>query len=184
MSVIKDNFIHIDVDMDLVMECSNFLEGHSIAQRGVADGSKEEQLTGLIGEAMVKQAFNFKPLFSEGYDGGYDLELGGVKIDVKTMGRNVYPKLYYVNNFIALQEHFDCDVYVFCSLNRVANVLTICGWVTKEQLFDRGNKYKKGESRRRSDGSSFILKADTYEIENKYLNDFFELSTFCYKLGI
>jgi hypothetical protein len=105
-----------------------------------------------------------------GFDGGYDLYYKGFKIDVKTMGRTVAVKSNFVNNFVSLQLKFDCDVYIFCSLNKKNNILTICGWVTKEELLDRSKYYEKGTVRVRSNNSQLILQEAIYEIENHKLN--------------
>lgn len=110
-----------------------------------------------------------------GFDGGYDLYYKGYKIDVKTMGRTVAVKSNFVNNFVSLQVNFDCDAYIFCSLNKTNNNLTICGWVTKEQLLDRAKYYEKGTIRVRSDNTQFVLQESTYEIENYKLNKIEEL---------
>jgi len=148
----------------------SFLEKNNMGNRHTANGNKEEQYVGLLGEMMVAKIFNIDHKLSPGFDGGFDFIIKGLKADVKTMGRNVDVKMYYVNNFIALQSGFDCDLYIFCSLNKTKSELTICGWVTKDELFDRADYFPKGSIRTRSDGTSFELKADTYEIKNIDLN--------------
>lgn len=148
----------------------NFLKNNNIANRGRADGNKGEQYVGLLGETIVKQYLGIDTKFSNGFDGGYDLKYNGIKVDVKTMGRMVNPKPYYVNNFIAYQSDFKCDAYIFCSINKKTSELTICGWVTKDELLERANLYEKGTIRTRTDGSTFELKAPTYEIQNDRLN--------------
>ena len=152
-----------------------FLQKNNIGNRGVADGNMIEQFVGLIGEIEVKKLFG-KPIdLIAGFDGGFDFKIDHKKADVKTMGRNVDVKDDYVNNFIAYQKHFDCDIYIFCSLNKKKNELTICGWVTKDQLISRSEKYKEGAERKRSDGTSFFTKAPLYEIKNNQLNNIKEL---------
>ena len=78
-----------------------------MGHRFAANGNKEEQYTGLLGENMFKTIIGLYPTFEDGFDGGYDIGLNGKKVDVKTMGRSVDPKPHYVNNFISYQEHFD-----------------------------------------------------------------------------
>ena len=51
----------------------------------------------------------------------------------------------------------------------------ICGYLSKEDLLSKSILYKKGTKRERANGTSFTLKADTYEIENFKLNDINEL---------
>lgn len=86
------------------------------------------------------------------------------------MGRKSAVKSTFVNNFLSLQINFVCDIYIFCSLNKKNNILTICGWVTKEELLNRAKYYDKGTIRVRSDNSQFILQEAIYEIENYKLN--------------
>jgi len=103
------------------------------------------------------------------------LTINDLKVDVKTMGRNVDMKPDYVHNFNGLQKHFKCDLYIFTSLNKKKSEVTVCGWVTKEQLFERSEKFKKGTKRYRDDGTVTVLKCTTYEIKNKDLNPINEL---------
>jgi hypothetical protein len=59
------------------------------------------------------------------------------------------------------------------SFNKTNSELTFCGWITKESFLYRATVYHKDTVRERSDGSSFKLKADTFEIENRQLNQDF-----------
>lgn len=149
----------------------SFVKENNVGNRGKADGSKLEQYVGLLGETVVKKYLGIDTKFSNGFDGGFDLKHKGMKVDVKTMGRMVNPKPYYVNNFIAYQSDFKCDAYVFCSINKKTSELTLCGWVTKKELLERAELYEEGTVRTRTDGTTFILKAPTYEIQNDKLND-------------
>ena len=45
----------------------------------------------------------------------------------------------------------------------------------KKELKERSIFYKKGTIRKRSNGSSFKMKADTFEIKNNMLNNIKEL---------
>lgn len=140
-------------------------------RRGVADGNREEQVTGLTGQIVITDLFEAeRPADTGGSDGGTDLEFEGVSIDVKTMGRNCRPRLDYVNNFVALQSHFPTDVLLFCSLNKRSDTLTVCGWIRKEEFLRQASFYPKGSTRTRGDGSTFVTRADLYEIANNALH--------------
>lgn len=165
----------LDIDYNLKKEVWNYLKNNNIGNRSKANGSKEEQFVGLLGEIRVKEFFNIDHKFENGFDGGFDFIYKGKKFDVKTMGRNVDPKPYYVNNFICYQLDYNCDGYIFCSLNKKTNKLSVCGWVTKEELKTRGDLFAIGQERTRSDGSSFKLKAPTLEIKNNQLNNINDL---------
>jgi hypothetical protein len=133
-----------------------------------SDGSESQQLVGIIGQNAVLNDLH-RPLmqYSNKSDGGTDLDIFGKKVDVKTMGRTVDPELTFVNNFIASQAKLNADAYIFTSLNKVNLRLTICGWLPKEELLNRATLYRKGEMRFRRDRTTFLMKADTYEIQNK-----------------
>ena len=132
----------LNIDYNLKKEVWNYLKNNNIGNRSKANGSKEEQFVGLLGEISVKKYFNINHKYENGFDGGFDFIYKGRKFDVKTMGRNVDPKPYYVNNFITYQLDYDCDAYIFCSLNKKTNKLSVCGWLTKDELKTAYNKRK------------------------------------------
>lgn len=153
---------------DLIIEyCRRQVQLYNFGKRSSANGTKEQQLTGLIGESIVRTLFEKSlPDGSKGFDGGYDLVIYGKRFDVKTMGRKTDFKSYYVNNFISSQAEYECDAYIFCSLNIINGILTVIGWISKEE-FSRFRKfYPKGTLRVRSDGSMFETFADMYEIDS------------------
>ena len=105
------------------------------------------------------------------HDNGVDVTIYGLKFDVKTMGRDVTPKVDYVNNLIASQIKFEVDGYIFVSINKSDGLrATICGWSTKQNFIEKAKFHKIGSIRTRMDGSTFKLKADTYEICNSDIN--------------
>jgi hypothetical protein len=157
---------------ELVIEASKFfVEHNNLGMRpDNSNGTKDQQLVGVIGQNMMAHALGLpfmQPTTT--HDGGVDFVIYGKKIDIKTMGRTVTPKIDYVNNLIASQTRFNVDGYVFASLNSNNNVLTICGWLPKETFLWFAKFYKKGTIRERTNGTTFELKADTYEIENEDL---------------
>ncbi len=161
----------IYVSDEIIAYSKSLLKKYNFGKRGVADGNYSEQLTGLIGQCTIQKLLGLPLMTGEkGFDDGEDFVFAGKIIDVKTMGRTTAVRPYYVNNFIGLQKDYNTDIYIFCSLNKRNNILTVCGWVTKKQLFDRAQFYKKGAKRFRSDGSFFETKADLYEIKNELLN--------------
>jgi hypothetical protein len=149
----------------------HFVENNNLGMRkDNSNGTKEQQLVGVIGQNMMAMALN-QPFMqpSTTHDGGVDFVINGKKIDIKTMGRTVTPTLKYVNNLIASQTKFDVDGYVFASLNTTNSKLTICGWLPKVSFLFFAKFYEKGTIRERTNNTSFELKADTYEIENEDL---------------
>jgi len=145
----------------LVNEC-NF------GNRGVFDGNKERQYTGILGEVVMADGIGFgRPLGGLGSDNGIDFIIHDMAIDLKTMGRTVDPTNNYINNLVASQVESETEMYVFASINKGTLEMTFCGFIKKENL----DKYflPKGTKRIRFDKTSFIFKVDTYEIPNKEL---------------
>lgn len=170
----------IKVSKEIIDHCENQLNQYNFGKRSTANGNREQQLTGLIGQSTIQHLFGL-PLIdgSKGCDEGTDIVINGYKIDIKTMGRTTEVRPDFVNNFIALQAKFDTDIYIFCSFHKLQKELTVCGFCTKEHFFKKADFFKKGTTRTRSDKSSFTLFADLYEIKNTDLmpvNSFEELN--------
>ena len=148
-----------------------FVNENEMGQRFEFNGTKEQQFIGLVGEIMVKRLFGIKHEWTKGFDGGFDFQYKGFKIDVKTMGRNVDVQDHFVNNFVEHQIKFDCDIYIFCSLNKRKNELTICGYLSKKELLEKSVFRKKGERLSRSNGTSFVAKTNNLEVQYKQMNN-------------
>ena len=146
-----------------------YLQEVNMGQRHSANGTKAQQYTGLLGENMTRIILGLQPSFIPGYDGGHDLIMNGVKVDVKTMGRQVDPKHDYVNNFIGYQKDLDAQMYIFCSMNKATSTLYICGLTSKYDLLNFADFYPTGSVRYRDDDTSLRMKAPTYEIKNSAL---------------
>lgn len=164
--------INIPIKDEIVSHCRNLLKKTNFGNRGVADGNASEQLRGIVGQSVVLDFLGLPFIESNGFDNGVDFTYKDKTYDVKTMGRNCEPKPYFVNNLIGLQDKYKVDRYIFCSLNRTNMILTICGWIDKNDFIEKASFYNKGTVRTRSDNTSFQTKADLYELPNKELNDF------------
>ena len=163
----------------IINHCKSQVANYNFGQRRFANGTPDQQLTGIIGQSVLMELFGW-PLIdgSSGCDGGFDIVYRTLRIDVKTMGRTTDVRPYYVNNFLAVQFEFDNDLYIFCSLNKNNNELTVCGWLPKTEFCEKAQFYPQGTYRTRSDGSQFRTFADLYEIANSDLhgaNSFDEL---------
>jgi hypothetical protein len=142
---------------------------NNMGNRGAFDGSPEQQYTGLLGENMLRICLGLSPVYNTGFDGGYDLIINRVKIDVKTMGRSVDPKPHYVNNFVGYQKNLDAELFVFCSINKTTNTFWICGIIAKDLFLATASFFPSGSLRIRSDNSEFRTIAPLYEIQNEHL---------------
>ena len=155
----------INVTQEQLNYARDLVNNYNFGMRGYGDGNKDEQLTGLIGQTVFADLLGVsRPSGEIGFDGGIDFIIDDVKIDIKTMTRTVPVKNHYVHNFIGYQLKYETQGYVFASYNKRTNILTICGYVTKEQFIERAKFYKKGQLRYRDDGTCFPSKAPLYEI--------------------
>lgn len=162
----------VAVKPTLIEHCKTVLAKHNFGKRYTANGTKEQQLTGIIGQSVVMDFFNDGYVDgSSGFDDGVDLVYNGKTIDVKTMGRTTRVKLGYTNNFLKLQDYFKTDIYIFCSYHKIKHVLTVCGWISKADFVKKRKYFPKGSARTRFDKTTFTTFADLYEIDNADLNN-------------
>lgn len=134
-------------------------------QRDEFNGDKIKQYTGILGETVMADMIGHdRPNGEGGYDNGIDFIIFGVRVDLKTMGREYFVKDHYVNNLVASQLESDTDVYVFASINKNKGIMTVCGSKFKKDF----DKYfiPKGTIRKRDDGTEFEVARDMYEITN------------------
>ena len=161
----------VKVNQDIIEYCKNQVDKYNFGKRSSANGNKEQQLTGIIGQSVVMNLFGLGNVNGEdGFDDGVDILYNNKKIDVKTMGRQTDVKQNYTNNFLKLQDHYSTEIYIFCSYHKTKEELTICGWIDKTDFINKRRYYPKGTERKRFDGTTFETFADLYEIDNKDLN--------------
>jgi hypothetical protein len=173
----------VQVSQEVVEYARGLVGEGNYGRRGIADGTCEQQIIGLIGQTVVHDLFGVpRPRNRGRADGGVDFVFQGLAVDVKTMGRNVPPRPDYANNFQALQEQFPTDVFIFCSLNKKTLVLTICGWTNKSELLETATLHPAGTRQVRTDGTAFRVRADLYEISNRDLYEADTLDVFVFLL--
>ena len=162
----------VKVSDELYQYCVTQVDKFNFGARYTANGNKEQQLTGIIGQSVVMNLFGLGYVNGkDGFDNGIDLVFNNKTIDVKTMGRTTEVRSNYTNNFLKLQDYFSTDIYIFCSYNKIAKDVTICGWITKNDFTLKRKFYPKGSMRYRLDGSSFTTFSDLFEIDIFDLQD-------------
>lgn len=162
----------VKVSPALIEHCQHLVTTHNFGNRFTANGNQEQQLTGIIGQSVIMDAFSLGFVDGKGgFDNGVDLMINIKKVDVKTMGRTTDVKPNYTNNFLKLQDYFETDVYIFCSYHKLKKEVTICGWIEKPDFVAKRKLFPKGTIRTRTDGTTFSTFADLYEIDNSLLND-------------
>jgi hypothetical protein len=148
-----------------VLKTTNF--GHR--SRGF-NGDYEKQYTGLIGELTLHRVLGLtRPKYTSGRL-DTDILINNKKVDIKSMARNVYMQDHYVHNFVAYQKDMPSDILLFISINKKSGVVQICGWLEKEKFLENASFFDQGDKRERDDGTSFVLRAPLYEIEQNKLN--------------
>lgn len=159
------------VDQYIINKAKTLVSKYNFGKRSEANGTKEQQIVGIIGELMIRDLFGAGNIDGlNGFDGGYDIKYNNKLIDVKTMGRTSPPKENFVNNLIDLQINHSADHFIFNSFNKKNNILTVCGWISKTNFVKLAKYFPKDTIRKRTDGTQFKTFSGLYEIKNKDLN--------------
>ncbi|REA64137.1 hypothetical protein DSL64_00860 [Dyadobacter luteus] len=164
------------------------LHHHKVANiwdRQLSEFSKSRLMryTGTLGEVVFADAYHLpRPVHSfgasSGQDLGQDFEITSsdshkFSIDIKSMKRHSgVLSGHYVLNIQAVQLHRNNSKtsHYFCisfhQSEKEGTIASLLGFVDKQSLEDGhlGSLFKAGTIRARADGSSFVLRADTYEI--------------------
>lgn len=149
------------------------LKTANFGRRGEFDGNYDQQLTGILAQTIVADLIGQpRPVDNNKADGGVDFIINGKTVDLKTMGRTVPMKETFVHNFYGSQAKFDTEVLMFSSFNKRTKVLTICGWLTKEDFMKKADHFPQGTKRYRDNGTYMTVrgKAGNYEIQQALLN--------------
>ncbi len=162
----------VNINNELIEYCQKLVKTTNFGNRYTANGNEEQQLTGIIGQSVIMDAFGLGYVMGKGgFDNGVDMIINSKKVDVKTMGRTTDVKRNYTNNFLKLQDYFETEVYIFCSYHKLKKEVTVCGWIEKSEFVDKRKLYPKGTTRTRNDGTTFTTFADLYEIDIIHLTD-------------
>ena len=134
----------------------------------------------LVRNQMRLNKVRFTEEKENGFDGGIDIVLYDKTIDVKAMGRKYATRANYVNNFTKLQIHYDCDILLFTSVNKVKNLIEFCGYIWKSEIDTLGTLHKKGSIRKRGRNDNFKLDVDNYEVINSDLRNIRDIIDWSY----
>jgi len=163
--------INIELQKRVIEYSRQLVRQINYGQRGHFDGTKAEQFIGIVAENTVREYYGYdliKPL--KIWDGGFGIGWNGFKVGIKTVIRTVQPKPNYICNFYEVQKKHQSDAFIFTSLNTKKKILTICGWIEKENFFKKAQKFKVGSKRFRSDGTHFTSTTNHFEIKILDLN--------------
>jgi len=162
----------IKVSDKLLDICEWTSQNINMGQRGTFDGTAARQRTGIIGQNAICKLFGADLISTDsGFDGGTDLLINGKRVDVKTMGRKSEVKKDFACNFVAMQEKYPVDYYLFTSLHLEKNELTVCGVIKKELFMQRKKVRQPGSTIKRNDGSAFEAVSELHEVRCDQLID-------------
>lgn len=138
-----EGFIKVDITDGMKGRALQFSKEVGVLENSIRSG--EGNICGALGEEIFLAAF---PEAVSNRTFSHDVRLGGVKIEVKTKDRTVYPQDHYDCSLAHFNDRQETNFYVFCSLYRVGQVYVhgfILGYLTPEEY--HGNSYKrlKGE---------------------------------------
>lgn len=134
--------------------CVRYLQEHSLGHRGSFDGAYISQFFGLLGQVVVSDLVGYsRPSGPGGFDGGVDLTINGVTVDVKTVIRSSDAKMNWKVNLTGTQALYQTDVLLFLNYNRTEGVFTFLGWLSKKDFLARALLNRVGDKITRDDGS-------------------------------
>ena len=119
-------------------------------------------LAGFVGEALTERYTSGRLV--ESFD--YDIEIGDLKIDVKTKSCSSTPKGHYLCSVMNYQLKNECDGYVFARVNLAARDGWLLGYIAKADLLSKGFFAKKG-----SPDGRFTFTEDCWNVQISNLDD-------------
>jgi hypothetical protein len=119
-------------------------------------------LAGFVGEALTERYTSGKLV--ESFD--YDIEIGDLKIDVKTKSCSSEPKAHYLCSVMSYQLKNECDGYIFARVNLASGVGWLLGYIGKADLLDKGFFAKKG-----SPDGRFTFTEDCWNVQISNLDN-------------
>lgn len=162
--------ITIPIDEQTIIDATIYVDKSKIGKRRSFNGNRTNQVVGMTGEFIIADLLGFeRPKRKDGFDGGWDIQIGQKLIDIKTVGRTSNARLDYDSNVIEAQMHFKATHFLFCSLNKTKRLFTIVGFISKEDFKAKSKFYKKGDEFTRVNGDKMILNASGYFIKNEEL---------------
>jgi hypothetical protein len=150
--------IIVNVEQAQIDWAVNFIKEKSIANRGVYDGSENQQIIGKVGECVVSGLFGRPLQEKDGFDNGIDIILNGFSFDIKTKIRHVEIKPWYGWNIPLSQFNnldYKNDYYMFCGYDERLKKLSVCGFIGKKEMVTRSIFLPVGAYRIKSDGQKF-----------------------------
>lgn len=162
--------MRLKIGEDLKRRSLAYVKNNDLGKRYSAEKNQQENFVGILGEVAVRNHYGIYTDLTADFDGGHDFEYYGNKISVKTTGGIEIPSQHHSSSFVAYSKDLKADSFVISYYNKKTSELFLLGWVTKEELKEKGEKLTTGTERTAKDGSTYKVKAPTYVIKASDLN--------------
>jgi len=164
--------LNLPLTNDIRQYAINQVSIKNFGQRSAGfNGNRTQQYTGIVGEcAVYKSLGRDLPKYNHG-SLIEDIIINDKKVDIKTMGRTVDMRDFYVHNFVGYQKDSANDILLAVSINKNSGNIQICGWLPKTDFLNKAEFFDKGTIRTRSNNTSFTTQAPLYELKNSSLNE-------------
>jgi len=161
----------INVPYDIVEYSTELVEAVNFGVRGKQDGSKAQQLIGIISQNAVLHKLEMPLVTASRESKEYDFILNGKRVDVKSYKTFGRPRPDHEGFVVKEQIHYDLDTYLFGAYLIGERVLIVCGWLPKDEFIKNSRYVKKGDVFRLDNGNDFTARLNAYHIKNYQLND-------------
>lgn len=162
------------VSKELIEYCQNAIETNNLGLRAdqETNGKKRHQFSGLLGENVVRKLLGFEYVNgSEGFDGGFDVVFKDQKADVKTRRKPFEPELSDWFDVPLSQINYKSQIFIFCSHNFHKDIVSVMGWIYKDDFTKNAMLFKKGTLHTYENGTTFVARYDSFRLQAKNLND-------------
>lgn len=127
----------------------------------------EGNLTGFLGEEVVKSFLEVKSSSTK----NYDIKHGGKTYDVKTKLTSKPPLPDYDCSIASYNTVQQCDAYIFVriekDLDNIPHTGWLLGWIEKEKFFKNAEFWPKGKI---DPANGYRVRANCYNLKIKELN--------------
>lgn len=141
----------------------------------VRNGTLDEQAAGIYIERVIK--YLVRDHIEEDsnnydeFDGGFDFTMNGVKVDIKTTGRNTMMNKDFSHNIMKSQvdgDMYKADCYLLASYNIKKKIITISGIIEKQEIALVSELHQHGNNVNNLTGK-FKVSQDFYDIKDKQI---------------
>lgn len=127
---------------------------------------------GALAEILIIEYYNIPASNIHG-TADYDILYDNKKVDIKAKKVSSKPLSTYFSSIAHTSFHQKCDEYVFVRVNKNMTKAWICGWISKQDFFTKGQYFCEGEVDPTSvKGFKFkqdCLNVPIYELEDRYI---------------